>query len=77
MNVFDKEGPIKCKDCTSTFATEGGLKIHRGWKHKESIEKKEPKKEDGMVEIRLSEDTVKRFVVYALEDIARQIKGKG
>jgi hypothetical protein len=30
-----------------------------------------------MVEIRLSEDTVKRFVVYALEDIARQIKGKG
>jgi len=55
MNVFEKDGPIKCDECSSTFATTGGLAIHRGWKHRspektakaalhELTKKKEPKK---------------------------------
>ena len=79
MNAFDKNGSIECKDCTSTFATEGGLKIHRGWKHKGSVDVVEKKKDLPIVmgpqPIMLSWSQVELLVDYALREITK--KGKG
>ena len=93
MNVFEKDGPIKCDECSSTFATTGGLAIHKGWKHRspektakaalhELTKKKEPKKKAPQVipnvEIVLEMETVRALCVYALEDLATKLKkGKG
>ena len=71
MNAFDKEGPCKCAYCQSSFATQQGLNMHKGHKHKDLLEEKsDPPTKMGT--IMLSWDQVELLVDYALREIMKR-----